>query len=350
MARSDLMRRTGFALPAVLAVTGVVTLIFLVAITALNSLNAETAAARSRVRFMQNALTMEASASYMATTEPFDPRSIRPGRVLSMDDDERALMALNPDSSPEVRLDGRPYRVDLGGPMTIRLQDESGLLNLALLDTEGFTRFVARIGGNAQTGRELYSRFLDYTDSDNLDQPNGAEVEGYGGGFIANRPLVRPSEWLSILGVREAIDGRRWRALRTSVVSERTAPTMNINTMTSDALQVTFGMTEQQAQSVIRLREPAALLSLDEASRATGVSIIGSGDLIYTFPDGRLVYEIRDARSAWVYRGRISLTPADLERPFWVDQTELFEAAGRTTSDTTDAPELPYSARSETAR
>ena len=40
------MRRDGFALPAVLAVTGVVTLIFLVAITALARLTAEVKAAK----------------------------------------------------------------------------------------------------------------------------------------------------------------------------------------------------------------------------------------------------------------------------------------------------------------
>lgn len=350
MARSEAVKRTGFALPAVLAVTGVVTLIFLVAITALSSLNAETAAARSRVRFMQNALTIEATATYLASTEPFDSRSIRPGRVRAMDDDEQAAMALNPDAAKEVRLDGRPYRVDLGGPMTVRLQDESGMLNLALLDIEGFTRFIALLGGNAQTARELYSRYKDYTDSDDLDEPNGAEASAYGAGFIPNRPLVRPAEWLSILGARAAIDSRRWRALRSSVVSEPTAPTMNINTMTAPALQVTFGMTEAQAQAAIRIREPMAMRSLAELSAASGAPAMGSGDLIYTFPDGRLVYEIRDARSAWVYRGRISLTPSDLERPFWIDQTELFEAAGRTTSDTTDAPELPYSAGREAAR
>ena len=88
MAPSDRSMRAGFALPAVLAVTGVVTLIFLVAITALTSLNAETAAARSRVRFLQNALTVEAEAVYLATTEPLDTRSIRPGRTRLLSDQD----------------------------------------------------------------------------------------------------------------------------------------------------------------------------------------------------------------------------------------------------------------------
>lgn len=350
MARSDRSIRAGFALPAVLAVTGVVTLIFLVAITALASLNAETAAARSRVRFMQNALTVEATAAYLATTEPLDPRSIRPGRLRSLDSQDRDAAAVATDSSPEVRLDGRPYAIDVGAPMTIRVQDEAGLLNLARLDVDGFTRFIARLGGNAQTGRELFSRYRDYTDSDDLRQPNGAEASEYGTAFIPNRPLRRPGEWLSILGVRNAIDAGRWRALRPTVVSEPTAATVNINTLTSEALQVTFDMTERQAEAAIRVRESTPLLGLAELSAASGAPVVGDGDIIYTFPSGRLVYVIRDATSAWVYRSRISLTPADIERPFWVDQTELFEAAGRTTSDTIDAPELPYSARRQTPR
>lgn len=68
--RSRARRRSGFALPAVLAVTGVVTLIFLVAITALASLSAEAASARARVRFLQRAMSAEAALSFMAATEP----------------------------------------------------------------------------------------------------------------------------------------------------------------------------------------------------------------------------------------------------------------------------------------
>lgn len=348
MAPSDRSMRAGFALPAVLAVTGVVTLIFLVAITALTSLNAETAAARSRVRFLQNALTVEAEAVYLATTEPLDTRSIRPGRTRLLSDQDGG--ATTPDSSPEVRLDGRPYAMDVGTPMTLRLQDEAGLLNLAKLDANGFTRFITKLGGNGQTARELFSRYRDYTDSDDLRQQNGAEAPDYGAAFIPNRPLARPGEWLSVLGARDAIDARRWRALRPTVISESAVGTININTLTSEALQVTFDMTESQAEAAIRTREAIPFLGVAELSAATGAPVVGDGDMIYTFPSGRLVYVIRDATSAWVYRGRISLTPADLERPFWIDQTELFEAAGRTTSDTKDAPELPYSARRQTPR
>ena len=74
MIRSRASRpRAGFALPAVLAVTGVVTLIFLVAMTALSSLTAEAASARARVRFMTRAMTAEAMMVYMAATEPTAP-------------------------------------------------------------------------------------------------------------------------------------------------------------------------------------------------------------------------------------------------------------------------------------
>lgn len=347
MPTSETSRR-GFALPAVLAVTGVVTLIFLVAITALSSLNAETRAGRDRVRFLQAAMTLEATVTYMAATEPLDARGLMPGRARFVASDE-TFTSRDEASGPEVRLDGRAYTTEIDRPLVVRLQDEAGLINLAQLDAKGFTRFLEMSGGNASDARTLFARFQDYTDADNLRQPNGAEAADYGRAAIGNRKLLRPGEWLGVLGARAAIGPRLWRAIRPEVVSDPAAPTYNVNTATSRALQVHFGLSPRQAESAIRARESRTFLGLSDLVAATGVTLEDEGERFYAFPSGRIVYEIRDAGSAWVYRGRISLTPRGLERPFWVDQTELLEASGRTTSDTSDAVELPYAARAEDA-
>ena len=339
-------RKNGFALPAVLAVTGVVTLIFLVAITALASLNAETRAARDRVRFLQSALTVEATATFMAVTEPFDSQGIHPGRTRILDPD----LAVVEQSGADVRLDGHRYLINVGEPLLIRLQDEAGLINLARLDSAGFTRLFAMLGVGANEARIQYARYRDYADVDDLRQANGAETREYGANAIANRPLLRPGELLSVLGTRDAINFDLWRAMRSEVVSDVTSPTYNVNTMTPRALQVIFGLSARQAETALQVRETRTLRNLPELGDVVGMALQDDGEILFAFPSGRIVYEIRDERSAWVYTGRISLTPTGDERPFWIDQTELLEASRRTTSDTTDATELPYAPRGEAAR
>ena len=104
-------RRIGFALPAVLAVTGVVTIIFLVAMTALYSLTSEAASARARVRFLQQAMSAEAALSYMVATEPLSARGVSVGsgrqQFDSLDDaDEGGGQIASGQAPAEVRLDG----------------------------------------------------------------------------------------------------------------------------------------------------------------------------------------------------------------------------------------------------
>ena len=169
-------RRTGFALPAVLAVTGVVTLIFLVAITALASLTAEANSARARMRFLQRALSAEAALAYMAATEPMKANG------LSLND----LRAFNeygetqPEATPSglavelVRLDNRPYLMDVDGPLILRLQDQAGMINLMRLNGPPLTRLLERLGVAASQRDILAARYQDYVDLDDLRQPNGA--------------------------------------------------------------------------------------------------------------------------------------------------------------------------------
>ncbi|WP_374386173.1 general secretion pathway protein GspK [Brevundimonas sp.] len=335
-------RRKGFALPAVLAVTGVVTLIFLVAMTALSSLTAEAAAARARVRFMTRAMTAEAMMVYMAATEPIAAAGFNIGGPRLFDD---AMYDPAGGGGGELmRLDGRSYQVDLEGPLLIRPQDQAGLINLAYLSDAGYQRLGEAVGLSERSARALIPLYRDYVDQDGLEQPNGAEAGDYEGAGPANRVLRRPDEWLSLLGVREQIRPAAWRRIREHLAMDSTSPNENVNTATAETMRILYGATPSQAEAAIQGREQQPFMSFASFAGATGLPDT-SGDSFYTFPSGRIILTIADSRSAWVYRSRLTLTPSGLERPVWIDQTELKEAPGRAVADLSDAVQLPYTPR-----
>ena len=344
---SELARRRprpGFALPAVLAVTGVVTIVFLVAITALANLTAEAAAARARLRFMEHALTAEANITLMAATEPFAPQGMEIGGLRRVSE----FLGATPSYASglpvaELWLDGRPYGLEVGNSMlVVGLRDQAGLINLSLLDEAGLDRLAEATGISPSVRRDLWPRLQDYIDADDLESLNGAEAGDYTDGGPANRKLLTGQEWLSILGVRDAIDVTRWRRLRDEVVADATEASANINTASSQTLQIRFGLTETEAQAVIAARERAPILSMADVGpivgRDIGVDPLG----IYAYPSGRIIFTIRDTQSSWIYRGRLALTPGDPDQPFWIDQTETFEGPRRTRADPSDAPAFPY--------
>lgn len=338
--------RSGFALPAVLAVTGVVTLIFLVAITALSSLNGEARSARERVRFLQSALTAEATVEYMAATEPFGNAALMTGspRRTAFSDDLYTEVPAGVQGAA-VLLDGHRYETGSEGPyahpVLISLRDQGGMLNLAHMDAVQLERLGTLIGLPANVSRNLSPLYQDYVDADDLEGMNGAERTRYEGGGPANRYMLRASEFLSLLGVRQGGAAPRWREVRDDIAVDHRRPAVNVNTATATTLEVLFGITRQQAQSAIAARERSPFLSMSDFAGASGGVVPYEESQVLTFPAGRIVYTIADTQSAWRYRARLVLTPSSPERPFWVDQTEMTEASG-TAMASRDADRFPY--------
>jgi len=340
----------GFALPAVLAVTGVVTLIFLVAITALASLNAEARSARDRLRFTQSALSMEAQIAYLAATNPLDSQGLVLGGARNRDEFDTTV-TIEPTTGQEpvatgvIRLDARPYRIDQPYPLSVSIQDQGGLINLATLDEPAQRRLLRAMGVDENSISGLIAGFRDYVDTDSLRRIDGAEAPQYQDTGPANRPLRRPEEWLSVLNARTAVAPASWRRVRSDIAYDATFATLNVNTMTSNAMQVLFDLSPRQAEAAIQARERSAFLTITDLETVTGRSGLGDSETLYTFPSGRLIYTIRDGRSPWTYRGRITLTPTGLEQPIWIDQTEQTEAPRRAVAPITDAVSFPYTPR-----
>lgn len=331
-------RSEGFALPAVLAVTGVVTLIFLVAITALANLTAEAKSAQARVKFVQSALTAEARLAYLAATEPLSVNAIAIGQPRAIDEFSASLTA---HSKTDLRLDDHPYLTTGEYPLLVSIQDEAGMVNLAGLNDDQMSRFASALGLPDAMRRSALQLYLDYVDQDSLVRQGGAEQSEYGRERIANRQMLRPSEWLSLLGMRSTVRPELWRAVEPYVAVDRSVFQLNVNTASAFALKILFGVTEQQADAAIRARQLSPFLSLDDFNAASGASVADDGEHRYTFPSGNFVYTVRDTRSAWTYRARLSLTPGGSEMPLWIDQTELKEATPNAASRVSDATPFP---------
>lgn len=341
-------RRAGFALPAVLTVTGVVTLVFMVAITALASLTAEAASARARIGFLQRALTLEATVAYLAVTEPFTPNAIAVGFPRNYDDQyvSAPVGGFATSASPaQVLLDGETYATDLRGPMTLTLRDQAGMLNLPQLNPDQLDKLGERLGMGRSERQGLGPRLMDYTDTDDLENQNGGERASYGASGPANRPFLRPSELLSVLGIREATSAPRWRALREDIAADQSQRIYNINTASAATLEVWFGLTAEQADRAIARRRDVPFASVSSFGAAAGAALVDDGEILYTFPSGRILFTLSDGRSPWVYRGRLTITPTHAEQPVWLDQTDIMESARRTVADTTNATSFPYAVR-----
>lgn len=342
-------RRHGFALPAVLTVTGVVTLIFLVAITALTSLTREARSTRERVRFLQSALTAEATLQYLAATEPFNGSSLNAGgpRILVYGDDTPLASSVTGEATP-IRLDGHPYEMIAEGltphPVVASLRDQAGMINLSTLGEDGWVRLGDRLGLSSGFSRTLPALMTDYADVDDLESINGAERARYADGGPPNRPMIRAAEFRSLLGIRQNSNSAQWRAVAGDLVVDPQRVQINVNTASPLALQVLFGVSAQQAEAAVRARERAPFLSLNDFVAASGANVFDDGERIFTFPAPAFTYTIADTRSAWRYRARVVLTPTSFERPFWIDQTEMTEAAG-TAKANSDADRFPYTAR-----
>lgn len=338
--------RSGFALPAVLAVTGVVTLIFLVAITALNSLNAEARSARERIAFMQRSLTAEARLSYLMATEPLRAQGIQVGGPKDWDE-ETVLVQIDEGRTPLVRADSRPYLLDINGPLVVRLQDQAGLINLTSLNTsrdQSLNRFLENLGIDAGLNGQIEARLVDYQDADRLRQVGGAEDEAYKNGGPPNRRLLHPSEFLSVAGVRQAVSKRAWNSLKQDLATDNISGNFNLNTATPNALRIQLGLTPAQIETLIEFRNRRVIHNRTEYEQLIGSATVWDEGRFYTFPSSALILSVRDTKSAWTYRARLAMSPTSLERPVWVDQIEMSEARGRARADTNNVIQLPYSA------
>jgi type II secretory pathway component PulK len=297
--------RAGFVLPSVLFVVAMVTLVFLVAIEALTSLADQTRKTAGRARFEAAALSLEAQTAFLAATRPLAPAAL-------MQDGA-------PRAQPILFLDGRAY--DAGPDLAVAVQDEGGLINLDNLTQPAMAALFAVLGTPQASRGAMVDRLSDYMDADDVKRPQGAEADDYLRAGLPpppNAPIRRRAQLLGVMGWRDVVGARAWRAFSDNVTADPSSAAVNVNTATAPALMVQFGLGQAQAQAAIARRQAAPFATLEDLGRAAGVALVGDSERNYSFPNGRFALKIADRRSGWAYRSRILLSPEDSTKPFWI--------------------------------
>ena len=286
-------RRSGFALPTVLAVTTILTLIFIVCLVALQDLTKQVREAAGDVDLQRQALSAEAELSYYAVTEPFSSQALKIGA-----DRVSVASQLSSAVSPGSEKPWRPLPID-GTPMTWReqsereavgyqmsVQDEAGLINVDTAAPSVVAQVFTDAGLKSGAAFTLAAEIRDYVSTDLAVSVTGVTPEAYiQKGLPA--PLQRPARTLSevqgVLDWRKLMRQDVWRRAEPYLSAIPDSRTQNINTAPEEVLHLLYGISRASAVSAIARRIRSPLTDLAEIGAARGDDFT-----LYAFPDGRL--------------------------------------------------------------
>lgn len=219
----------------------------------------------------------------------------------------------------ELRLDGSPY-AGLG-EVTVSLQDESGLVGLAVPDTAPIGRLLAAVEVPGGQHAALADALADYVDADDLRRLNGAEAQRYQReGLLppANRPLVLPIELRRVhgwAGLQPAQLG--WIESRSSASY---AGALNLNTAPADLIEALVPECQRICVERLSHRAERPFLSGRDFEVQAAARLPGDRDVEFrTAPSGFLRMTLWGASGA-ARRIHVRLTPlADRAAPWAVD-------------------------------
>lgn len=118
-----------------------------------------------------------------------------------------AMLSLrDPDETARLIPDGRPYRFLYQGVVVeVQVTDERGKLDINSSDE---ATLVTLLTGNGLEGSDavlLAAAIMDWKDADELERPDGAELESYESAGLdvgpGNRPFIMTEELLQVLGM-----------------------------------------------------------------------------------------------------------------------------------------------------
>jgi len=164
--------------------------------------------------------------------------------------------------------------LDFGdGQFIVRITDETGKLNLNTADRATLVAFFTQVTGDSALAEELADSVLDWRDSDDNPNPQGAESDYYLSSpqpyRAKNAPFDSPYELLLVKGMtRELFYGDPQQGTppltelvtafsATPNVDERGQPRLNLNTATREQLQTALGdiLTADEIDALLRFRD-----------------------------------------------------------------------------------------------
>ena len=315
--------RAGFALPAVLTLLAVLTLVFMAGIAAMASLRREARAALDGAEFQRAAMTAEAHAAYLVSTEPLAEDRVRVGgqRVASSGGLAGDVSAT---SGVPLQLDDRPYlwvAPDNHRRYAVSLQDGAGLMNLNYSRPDALMRLFAKVGTSQMEAQTLRDQLLDYIDSDSNRLPYGGEGPEYasvGKPPPPNAPMPRLQDVFGVLDWPRVITAVRWRAMSPFLSADAQSKSFNVNTAPSVVLQIVLNLTPAQADQIIVQRKQTPITNLTQIGLPAGDAANS-----YTKPNGRFRFTFIDPIRQTVYRSAIALSPDDNARPLRISDVDM---------------------------
>ncbi len=236
--------------------------------------------------------------------------------------DERGLVV----TEGNIAVDNRPYR--LSDSITVRVQDERGLIGANLAEDQLLGRFFTSVGIPVSMHARMIDGLNDYIDDDDLKRLNGAEKSDYAifkrpapaNDFLHSREeLANVMGWEQIFAALDRADtttpsgphGIRTRFLALFTTARHAG--VNINSAPAAVLAAVPGLDPSRIDALIDQRNVKPLVSLaDVLPYSNGrlneeiVGLVGANDWRVT---------IAKAGLPFLLECRLSITPGDKDRP-----------------------------------
>ena len=259
----------------------------------------------------------------------------------------RSKFGLGTFADHSVALDGREYR--LGKDVRVSLQDTRGLISLNGIGLGGMgraplERLLATYNLDVPTISRLTDTLLDYRDTDDLRQLNGAEKEDYivagKRGAMRNTELLAPGEISQVLGWDE-IPALWGNDPITNHVNVLRTTLFNANNADWRALVAMTGTTEEIAKSLIKTRRAGETPDISKMVFTEAINDpFGLGAAVSLFPSETIIVTLQYEGTPSGTRMAVKSTPASEVAP-WLIQYSYRVPLAKAETPIDTLPELP---------
>lgn len=182
--------------------------------------------------------------------------------------------------------DGRPYTFGYGeAEIEIRIRDDSGKIDINAPNPERLSGLFAARGLELEQAEALAAAIVDWTDGDDLAQPNGAEIDDYKALGLSygpkNAPFDTVSELQQVLGMNYDLYSKIEPSL--TIYSGRSDPNLGF---ANEETLIAAGCTPEQARLIIETRNllPPGDPAASQIPGCDGVTpiVAGGGGLTYS--------------------------------------------------------------------
>ncbi|KQW42091.1 MULTISPECIES: type II secretion system protein GspK [unclassified Roseateles] len=222
------------------------------------------------------------------------------------------------DSMGSIKLDGRPYLSSSGA--VVRYTDAGALLGLRRAPRQDIYQLLVALGlaDHGQIER-LTDALLDYTDKDDLERLNGAELPDYLPAKLPpprNGRVLTPAELQRLVGWRDLPQD----FLERFAANVHTGPVRSVNryTVVGPVLSAMTGLDRTVADELVKARVPGTFLNIDALPTLAETSFLAMGRYI-TVPSSEVLVTICPLRVDWCQHLSVSSTGESAFTPWHVN-------------------------------